>query len=307
MPAYATRLICVIAALTAVCLATSPRLARAKDVDPTAAPPIWRIADADSTVFVLAALHYLPVDADWRSDAVGRAIDRAETFWFEADASSRAAREATAALLASAGAAPAGASLDAMLGETGAITLVAVAAELGAEPAALIAMRPWRAYLELSVRQIAQAGYAPGAGVERALRAEAGARGRSVRHITDVDQTLGAYARLADDDALDLLRWRLDDWAAQGEAFTPLFDAWTAGDAEAGDALMNAPMRAAAPAAFQSLVVARNGLWADAIADMLGAPGSALAVIGVQHLVGDGAIIEILRERGLNVERLGAE
>ncbi|MGF1545413.1 MAG: TraB/GumN family protein [Parvularculaceae bacterium] len=254
---------------------------------------------------VVASLHIAPADDGWRSRALARVVDGADAIWLDARPPDEADQAATARIFETRGVVPAGASLVDAIGEPAAATLQAAALARGFDAAPLADMKPWRAYLTLTVRQMIADGYAPGAGLDAALRAEAAARGRALRFFGGVEGQLDVFAGLAPDAAAALARWRIDSLAREG-ALDDVVAAWTSGDLAAIDAALNAPMREAAPAAFDAIVMSRNEMWVTRIADVADDAIRALVVVPSEHLVGPGSAIDILRAEGFEVERLDA-
>jgi uncharacterized protein YbaP (TraB family) len=67
-------------------------------------------------------------------------------------------------------------------------------------------------------------------------------------------------------------------------------------------ALLDAQWRQAGPAIHEAVIVDRNRAWADAIAERLDGSGRIFVAVGAAHLVGEENVVELLRERGIEVE-----
>ena len=272
-----------------------------------ASPPIWRLADEDSEIWLLGTFHILPPGLDWRSDAVAAAADAAETYWFEAEVDTPAAQQKTMQIMKLQGRNKPGVTLTSLLGADDGARLAAVAADVGLTMAMLDPMRPWQAFLIISVQFIVAQGFDPAAGVETTLLKEARARGRQLRFFESVDQQLGLFTNLSPQAEKKLLLVTLRDWDKQKADFDALFDAWRTGDAAAIDRLMNEPLLDEAPDIYAILVADRNKVWADQIAEAMSGSGKVLVAVGAGHLVGDGSVPALLREKGFAVERFGAQ
>lgn len=272
-----------------------------------AAPPMWRVAGADSEIWLLGSFHVLPEGLDWRSRPLMRAADLAQTVWFEAEVDTPAARQATLDMLRAHGFNPDGVRLSSLLAKEDAARLKDVAGRLGLPLAQIDRMRPWQAFLALSVQFISSQGFQPGSGVESALLAEARARGRTMRFFETVEQQLALFSDLDPATERHLLSVSLRDWDNQESEFRALFDAWRAGDAREIDRLMNRTMREQAPEVYERLIVARNRAWAKRIAQEMRSPGRALIAVGAAHLVGEDSVPAMLRAEGFEVTRYGAE
>ncbi|MDP3368685.1 MAG: TraB/GumN family protein, partial [Brevundimonas sp.] len=82
-----------------------------------------------------------------------------------------------------------------------------------------------------------------------------------------------------------------------------LVEAWVSGDIEAIRTLGIDPMRDT-PLLYDALLVRRNTNWADQIVALLEGSGTIFIAVGALHLAGDDSVQEILRARGVEVERL---
>ena len=297
----------------ALLLAATPSAALAKDPAPkalapkaeTATPPMWRVSDADSTATLVGTFYILPPGVDWRSRALATAADRAETTWFEAESDTRPAQAAAAATVKAKGFLKPGERLSKKLKPEDAEKLAAVAAQLGMPLEELDAMRPWHAFLVLSVRGMIADGHQPGAGVERALLDEARQRSRALRFLETTEQQLSIFTRLKPADELALLTLTLREWDDRSADLEATIAAWKAGDIEALDERMNGLMRREAPGVYQAIIVARNKAWANQVAAALAGPDDALIAVGASHLVGPDSLVEELAARGFTVERIG--
>ena len=247
----------------------------------------------------------LPPGIDWRSPELGKAIDGADAIWFEAEVDTPAAQAETVKILQSAGFLEKGAKLSAMLEETEAAKLEEISGALGLPFAAVDGMRPWQAFLVLSVQLIQSKGFDPGSGLENKLLGEGRARGREFVFLETVQQQLGFFTNLAPAVEKSLLTLTLRDWDQQAEEFDQLFAAWKAGDAEAIDEIMNRAMREEAPEVYDVLVKRRNEAWTARIKAALDQPGKKLIAVGAAHLVGSDGVPALLAAEGVEAARYG--
>ncbi len=272
-----------------------------------ATPPMWRLADDDSEIWLLGTFHILPPGLDWRSDPLARAIDAADTIYFEAEVDTPEAQQETLGTLMRAGFLPAGEKLSGMLTPEETEKLKAVSAEVGLPFEAVDTMRPWQAFLNLTVQYIISEGFDPASGVETVLLKEARLRGRDLQFFETVGEQLALFTSLDRETELDLLRFTLEEWEAQDEQFNALFTAWRDGDAGAIDEMMNDAMRDFAPAVYDALLVDRNKAWTADIKKIIAGRGRVLVAVGAGHLVGENSVPAMLRAEGFEVERYGLE
>ncbi len=270
-------------------------------------PAMWVVRDEDSEIWLLGTFHILPPGLDWRSDALARAIDAADKIYFEAEVDTPDAQQKTIQTLMTQGFLPKGESLSAMLGDEDAATLQQVSAEVGLPFEAVDTMRPWQAFLNLTVQYIVSQGFDPSSGVETVLLSEARVRGRDLGFFETVSEQLALFTSLEPEVELELLRLTLRDWDEQDEQFAELFRAWREGDVDAIDRLMNDTMRVDAPEVYDALLIQRNAAWGESIERLMAGRGRILVAVGAGHLVGDKSVPAILSEKGFDVSRYGLD
>lgn len=284
----------------------APAETLAEAVGKTASPPMWRVSDEDSEIFLLGTFHILPPGLEWRSDSIVTALDAAKTIWFEAEVDTAAAKQKTLQVLMTQGFNADGKTLSELLAADDAARLKTIAAELGLPMKAIDPMRPWQAFLTLSVQFIVEEGFDPSSGVETVLLREARAKSYTLNFFETVEEQLGLFANLPPKAEKDLLTTTLREWDQYEDEFDELFTAWATGDIAGIDAMMNKNLRDAAPAVYDILVTRRNAAWAEALAAEMRGSGTALVAVGAGHLVGAGSVPALLEAKGFRVERYSA-
>lgn len=264
-------------------------------------PALWRVSDADSSVYIFGSVHVLPADVEWRSAAVEAAFTEAERIVVETD-TSPAAQQRIGALAAERGLLPAGETLPALLPPDERTRLEGVARAAGIEPATLTNARPWLAALRLSVSFALARGHSPEYGVETLLVARAEAEGKPVGFVETPEQQVSALADLNPEDELRFLRATLRQIEEEPGALSEMDSAWARGDVEALSRQLDAQVSEAGPAVRDALLTRRNQRFADAIVQELARSDDVLVIVGAAHLLGDDNTIAMLRARGLNVE-----
>ncbi|MEM8935202.1 MAG: TraB/GumN family protein [Pseudomonadota bacterium] len=269
------------------------------------APAMWRVSDEDSDYYVLGSFHILPPDLEWRTDTLDAAVRAADAVYFEVEADTPDARARTLNIMMMQGYNPGGKVLTNMLDETDATAFRLILQELGLPLASIDPMRPWQAFLTLSVQFIISQGFEPGAGVDSVLLSETRTLGKELRFFETLEEQIGLFTGLDPQTEKDLLVFTIRDWGDQKRGFDALFNAWRTGDVAAMDEEMNAVMRADAPVVYERLIVERNQQWAERLdADMRADDKTALVIVGAGHLAGPDALPALMRARGFSVERL---
>lgn len=275
---------------------------------PTPAPAMWRVADADSEFFLFGTFHFLKPDTAWRSPAMENAFAKADTVYFEVEADAPNTQAIAVNTVMTKGFNPAGRLLTDMLDAPDAQTLREVTRALGLPLAGIDPMRPWNAFLTLSVQFITSRGFEPGAGADSVLLAEARTLGKDLKFFETLEEQLALFTELDPETEKNLLVVTLRDWDQQEAAFDALFTAWRTGDENFLDIQMNDVMREQAPDVHQRIMVDRNIAWVETLdAALSGGAGTAFVAVGAGHLVGEkSSVPALLAQRGYKVERYGA-
>lgn len=266
-----------------------------------AAPALWAVRDADSTIYIFGTMHVLKPGAAWRTDRFDRAF--AESREVVLEVAGLDDPLAMMPMVRSHGLDPAG-SLSAKLEPADRERLALAIATSGLPAATVERMRPWLAAAALAGAPIRRAGYDPRSGVEMLLTAEAIAAGKALVGLETPEQQMRFMADRPEAEQLDALRRtliQLDDAQAKLDALNA---AWLAGDqARLGAGVLAA--RGGRGAAFDEVIrTNRNRAWADAIKDKLAGAGVTLVAVGAGHLIGPDSLLDELAVRGVPVERL---
>lgn len=268
---------------------------------PQGEPALWRIADADSEIWLFGSVHVLPADVTWESPRIRAAFDRAEEFVTETNTDAGGAA-AFAALAERYGTLPADAPLSSLLTETQRSKLGRVATSLGVSPASLEGTRPWLAALQLSYAAAARDGHTGEYGVESVLTARAQTQGKRLGYLETAEQQIRTLADLPRAEELRFLLVTLDEIEQGGEELDDMDRAWASGDTHTLTRLLDDDWRDGGQALHEAVVLRRNRAWADQIATKLDGSGRIFIAVGAAHLLGDGSVVALLRERGIAVE-----
>ena len=280
-----------------------------------AAPPVpllWKVSDADNSVYLLGSFHLLkPGDYPLSTD-VDAAFADSKALVFEIPpeeigSPSLAMEMGQAALRGD------GTQLDADLSPGLRAELqawqTANAADLqkvGLAPQMLQMFEPWFVGLTVSVIDMARHGLDPKLGLDEHLAAEAKAKGKPTSGLETGAQQIAFLDHMDHDEQLQFLDEALTE-SAQGEKeLEILHTAWRAGDAATLWNGMAADMKRKYPKLYQHINVERNDTWVPKIERYLTTAGhdDTLVVVGALHLLGSDGVVEKLRAKGYKVERV---
>jgi uncharacterized protein YbaP (TraB family) len=265
-------------------------------------PALWRIADADSEIWLFGSVHLLPPELRWRGPRINAAFAAADELVTETDIPGAETAAVFETFIASHGQLPPGQSLSQLLEPGDAAQLAQAARTLGFSLPALERERPWLVALRLSYADLVRSGQSAEAGVETVLGAEARRQGKRMTTLETPEQQLGVLAGLAPADERRFLSLTLREIGAQDEITQAMDQAWASGDVAALEALFETQWREAGPALHEAIILERNRAWANAIERRLAGSGRVFIAVGAAHLIGEGSVVELLRARGIAVE-----
>ena len=265
-----------------------------------AEPAMWVIRDADSTIYLIGAMHLLKHDAEWNAEKVKKTVHESTELWLEnAEFDNQAA---IAPLMQKLGLDPEH-PLSTKLNDEQKKKLAKVTSTYGIPPATLEPLRPWLAGVVLAMSPILKAGYDPKAGVERVLSAQATAEGDKVRGFETAEEQFHLFADLSEEEQMQFLISTVDDLEKGLELLDELAKAWIDGDVDAIGRKSIEEVKTKAPAVYDKLIVRRNVAWAEKIERMLKGSGVQQIAVGAGHLAGPDSLQAQLAKRGIKVER----
>lgn len=265
-------------------------------------PTLWRISDEDSEIYVFGTVHILRPDIEWQTEEVMAAFEASDTIYFEAPVNDPAEAAGMQQAVMATAFNPAGVTLSSMVSEETWSQIEAFAPQIGASAGQLEPFRPWFATLNIGVGFIVSSGYQPGSGVEATLWPLANDAGKTLAYFETVEEQIGFFANMSDEVSADLLEQTMAEIEAAPDQLDELVTAWANGDQAAIDAVMNGQMQEEAPELYDVVIVGRNEVWANDIEELLAGSGTAFIAVGAGHLPGEEGVINMLRERGIEVE-----
>lgn len=265
-------------------------------------PTLWRISDEDSEIYVFGTVHILRPDVEWQTEEVMAAFEAADTVYFEAPVNDPAEAAGMQQAVMATAFNPAGVTLSSLVSAETWSQIEAFAPQIGASAAQLEPFRPWFATLNIGVGFIVSSGYQPDSGVESTLWPLANEAGKTLAYFETVEEQIGFFANMSDETSAALLEQTMAEIEAAPDQLDQLVTAWANGDQAAIDEVMNGQMQEEAPELYEVIIVGRNEVWADDIEALLAGSGTAFIAVGAGHLPGEEGVINMLRERGIEVE-----
>lgn len=180
----------------------------------------------------------------------------------------------------------------------------------GIEPAMVAQLKPWMLVATLAVVEGMKLGYDPKLGVDAHLAELARASGKTrVTELESMEFQAALFSRMPVEEQWKMLEESLDDMASgrQERETRELFAAYEGADQAALDRIakrMEEDNTVSGKFMREVLMVERNGPMADKVVSLLGREQNAVVAVGLLHLVGKDGVPELLRKRGVKVERV---
>ena len=275
-------------------------------------PLLWKVSDADNSVYLLGSFHLLkPDDYPLSSDAVAAFAD-AESLVFEVPPEELSSptlgmQMAQSALRTD------GTELDSQLPPATAALLDAWFArnagdlqKMGLTPQAMQRFEPWFVGLTISIIEMTQQGLDPKYGLDAHFSSEAGKAGKPTSGLETGAQQIAFLDGMDKDEQLQFLAEALSQSRDSKAETAKLHNAWRAGDADSLWNEMAVEMKREFPDLYQRINVARNDAWVPKIEQRLTQTGKddTLVVVGALHLLGPDGVVEKLRAKGYQVRRV---
>ena len=260
-------------------------------------PALWRVADADTTIYLFGTVHALPQGKEWFDGRIERAFTAADEIVTEVDLRDQSA---STAAMQSAGMLPEGTSLRELMTADNRRQFEAALVGLGLPVEALDRMEPWMATLTMSLLPLLRQGYQTESGVEMALSARAGDKQRDA--LETIAQQIDLFDGMPMEAQLTFLDKTVEAMPEAKVSLDAMVAEWIEGDADSLAAMLNAELDD--PVLYERLLTQRNANWAGWIEQRLAQPGTVFVAVGAGHLAGADSVQRHLAKRGVKVERI---
>ena len=300
----------------AVALLATPLLAPTRDIAaavPTAAstakaPPVpllWKVSDADNTVYLLGSFHLLKRDDYPLSEDVDTAFAAADKLVFEVPPSEMQDPATAQKALAHAGYGDAR-TLSKVLPPGVRDKFNVLLLQRGGSIAQYDPFEPWFVNLTLVIGLSQSMGFRAEDGLDQYLMQRAASANKPTSGLESIELQLQTLDSTPMKEQIASLQEFVDDPEKMPGMLDELLRAWRQGDVVKLDALTRGQMLANTPETYRLLNVARNDAWLPKIRKLLDGSSSddALVVVGAMHLIGKDGVVEKLRGKGYRVERV---
>lgn len=266
-------------------------------------PAIFKVTDTDSVLYLYGSVHLLPPGTRWQKRDLEAAFAEAGTVFFETPDGPEADFELTR-LQRTYGLYNSGERLSLRLDPAMRNSFSAAAHNAGLSPELLDGFRPWLVADLLTIAAAGQAGLSSAHSVDTVLRGKARDRAKLIRHLEDLDVYFRAVGEQPESVQMQMLKDATANFNTLGAKMQNTNAAWLTGDVETLERDLVTSLKQKSPDIYQALLVVRNEHWAETLDRFLKGDSSAIAVVGVGHLLGPDSLTEKLRARGYDVTRV---
>ena len=266
-------------------------------------PAIWKISDADTTIYLFGTTHALPKGFRWQSPALKQIVAQADELVLETVDSPEADKKAEGAVDDTINPVVPDRPIVARVAPEKQALLKRAIARTDFPEQFYDAMPTWMASLVLAVEDMSKDGLSHDNGVEAVLQKAFARAGRPILAVEDGSAVLRQMHGLSEAAQRKMLEDTLEDMDTT-EPNTPNDSdrAWASGDVSQLDADFTEEKLGAE--LYNVLVRQRNIAWTHWLTNRMVKPGTVLFAVGAGHLAGPDSLQHLLSGSGITVSRV---
>ena len=262
---------------------------------------IWEVSKGGQRLLLGGTIHVLR-DQDYPlPEAYQRAFDQAELVIFETDLRDTQGPQFQQTLLSTVRY-PADESLADYLTPEAMEALTSHCAERGIPVSVLLPFKPAWTMLTLLGLELQRLGITS-TGVDHFYTERALRENKAIAGLESAQQQLEFITSLGIGNESELVLHTLQELRQTETLLAQMVQMWREGDLEAMNRVFVEPMASDYPEIYQTVLAERNTAWLPQLERHLQGEKTALALVGVAHLVGEDGLLKQLRQRGYRVKR----
>jgi len=265
---------------------------------------VWKVSTDSTEMYIGGTIHILR-DSDYPlPTAFDEAYDASDLLVFEVDVEDLGDPEVQKTIM-SKGAYPEGQSLDQVLSEEAYKELEEHCTSLGLPMEAINRYKPSLVMLTLVSLELQKLGVTQ-QGVDIHYAMLAGQEQKEIEGLETIEEQIEMLTTMGDGNEDNFIIYTIRDMEKIGEMMDSMIVAWRKSDLDVLANLLNSDLKEKFPDLYQTIIYDRNANWMDNIEAYLATPATEYVLVGTAHLVGEGGVIEMLRDRGYEVEQIDA-
>ncbi len=262
---------------------------------------LWKLSDEDNTVYLLGSVHLLRPQDHPLPEAMLLAYDEAEKLALEISPQEMMGKGAM--LMLREGTYQDGGSLKQDLEPATYEKLQEKLKGLGFPPIALNNMKPWFAAVSYVTLAMMKQGYSADSGVDMFFASKAAQDGKPVESLETPEFQISLFKSLSEGMEDEFVLKTLEETDMLMTGFDEMIAAWKNGESGKIEELLNTSFDQY-PELRETFLVERNADWIPKILNHLQGDEDVLVIVGAGHLVGEGSVIDMLRDRDHTVTQL---
>ncbi len=266
-------------------------------------PALWKITDANSTLYLFGTVHLMQPDIDWQRRDMQAAFDDVGTVFFETPDDDKSALRASI-LQRKYGVYVGHERLSNHLDKSNINRLTAAAYNADVPMSRLERFKPWLAADLLSVAAVDKAGMRYENSADAGMRTKAVQANKSVRALDTIETYYDAVAKQPDWVQMRTLEQTLLHFNSLVDDTLKVNAAWLVGNTDLLEKEMLEPAKIRSPEMYKALFTDRNKDWVKTLDQFMKGDDNAMVVVGIGHMLGSGGLPTLLEQRGYKMERV---
>ena len=262
---------------------------------------LWEIKTDRNSVYLLGALHLLKKEAYPLSRAIENAYDNSEIIVFETDMDAMNEPDFQRMMM-SAGMYPDGNTLSKNLPEKTYLLLKERLKELNLPVENFDSFKPWFCATVISIAELKKRGFDPAFGIDNYFFSKAKQDSKKRFFFETGEFQINLFTAMEELNQTLFLEQTLKDIEIIETMFPEIVKYWENGDAKNLALIINKSLMEY-PAIYERFIIKRNNNWLSMIESFLRQNKNVLIIVGTGHLVGEQGIVELLKNKGYNLEQ----
>ncbi len=264
-------------------------------------PALWKVSDADTTVYLFGTIHLLPKDLAWQSPKIVAAMRASQDLVLETVMDKNP--QATGAIMAQLGMSSGLPPLLDRVPTDKREALQRVVTKSGVPLNVLDRFETWAAALTLASAGMRDLPVSAEYGAEAVLAKRFADASKPISGLETPAQQLGFFDGLPETAQRRFLTSIAEDDTSARAEFDAMIAAWGSGNVKKIALTFDDELKLS-PELTDALLKKRNANWSDWIVERMAKPGTVFVAVGAGHLAGTDSVNVMLSKRGLRVSRL---
>jgi len=265
-------------------------------------PAIWKLDNGSAQVYLIGSIHLLPPELKWYGGKIKKILDIADEVVFEVHMTSETQEQARAITVQN-GMLRNGDKLSNYITKDEYDFLKKITPELGISIETITNFQPWFASIALSVSAVINEGWDPEAGVDRYIQKIATQRQLKITDLETIEVQMEALYNHPLDVQANMLKDTISELEDIQKLTLEMINVWSSGNEIRLVDIFLEPMREQSEL-YAKIITSRNKNWVPRLEEFFKKKQVTIVIVGTAHLIGDGGVVELLRQKGYDINRV---